>query len=248
MDKTTNRVKCLVVDDEKVARDIICSHLAQISRLHVLATCSSAIEALSMVHEQEVDLVFLDINMPELSGLSFAKSLNKQIKVIFTTAHREYAIEGFELQALDYLLKPISFERLFSAVNRYFEIYARLKPVSPTASLTQSPSGSFFFVKADRKMVKVVLDEVSYIESLKDYLKIHTQSGTVVTRETISNIEVRLPRAAFLRIHRSYIVAIKAISSFTHEYVEVGKMMLPVSRSYKAEVNERLMEEGYSAL
>lgn len=242
MDRAANRVNCLVVDDEKVARDIICSHLSQISRLHVLAACSSAVEALSVVHEQPVDLVFLDINMPELSGLSFAKSLNKQIKVVFTTAHREYAIEGFELQALDYLLKPISFERLFSAVNRYFEIYAKLTPASIEVSTTQSMPEKFFFVKSDRKMVKVVLDEVTYIESLKDYLKIHTESGTILTRETISNIEVRLPRAAFLRIHRSYIVAIKAIRSFTHEYVEVGKMMLPVSRSYKAEVNERLIE------
>lgn len=231
-------VNCLIVDDERVAREIIGSHLAQIKQLHVVAVCCSAIEALNIVHEQQVDLVFLDINMPGLSGLSFAKSLNKQIKVIFTTAHREYAIEGFELQALDYLLKPISFERLFTAVNRYFEIYAEPREMRVEAK-TNEPE-KFFFVKADRKMVKIVLDEVSYIESLKDYLKIHMTGGVVVTRETISNIEARLPGAKFLRIHRSYIVAINAISSFTHEYVEVDKMMLPISRSHKSAVNERL--------
>jgi len=231
-------VNCLVVDDEKMARDIICSHLAQINSINVVASCSSALEAFNVIHEQSVDLVFLDINMPELSGLSFAKSLNKEIKVIFTTAYREYAIEGFELQALDYLLKPISFERIFKAVNHYFEIFPSSKEVQ-VFEKTPEPE-TFFFVKVERKMVKIVLDEVSYIESLKDYLKIHTLNGTVVTRETISNIEARLPKAKFLRIHRSYIVAINFITSYTQEYVEVAKMMLPISRSHKAEVNEQL--------
>lgn len=237
---TENRtlVNCLVVDDEKMARDIICSHLAQIDSINVVASCSSALEAFHVIHEQSVDLVFLDINMPELSGLSFAKSLNQEIKVIFTTAYREYAIEGFELQALDYLLKPISFERIFKAVNHYFEIFAKPQEVKVFEKTPEFQA--FFFVKVDRKMVKIILDEVSYIESLKDYLKINTLNGTVVTRETISNIEVRLPKAKFLRIHRSYIVAIDFISSYTQEYVEVAKMMLPISRTYKAEVNERL--------
>lgn len=238
MAKSTESVNCLVVDDEKVARDIICSHLSQIKRINVVASCSSAIEAFHVIHEQSVDLVFLDINMPELSGLSFAKSLNKEVKVIFTTAYREYAIDGFELQALDYLLKPISFERMFNAVSRYFEIYA--KPKEAQALVKAAEPEKFFFVKADRKMVKIVLEEVSYIESLKDYLKVHTKKGVVVTRETISNIEVRLPKASFLRIHRSYIVAIDFIDSYTQEYVEVDKMMLPISRSYKSEVNQRL--------
>lgn len=231
-------VNCLVVDDEKMARDIICSHLAQINSINVVANCSSALEAFHVIHEQPVDLVFLDINMPELSGLSFAKSLNKDVKIIFTTAYREYAIEGFELQALDYLLKPISFERIFKAVNHYFEIFARPKEVKALENIPEPLA--FIFVKVERKMVKILLSEVSYFESLKDYLKIHTFNGMVVTRETISNIEVRLPKAKFLRIHRSYIVAIDFISSYTQEYVEVAKMMLPISRTYKAEVNERL--------
>lgn len=238
MDKPVEPINCLVVDDEKVARDIIVTYLGQIKQVRLVASCKSAMEAFDVIHKESVDLVFLDINMPELSGLSFAKSLNKEIRVIFTTAHREYAIEGFELQALDYLLKPVSFERLFTAINRYFEIYASPKEVNQIEK--ESAPLKFFFVKADRKMVKVVLEDVTYIESLKDYLKIHTRDGVIVTRETISNIEVRLPRSAFLRIHRSYIVAIDSISSYTHEYVEVAKMMLPISRSYKGEVSERL--------
>lgn len=238
MSEVDEMVNCLVVDDEKVAREIICNHLSQIKRVKVVASCSSAIDAFNVINESRIDLIFLDINMPQLSGLSFAKSLNKEIKVIFTTAHREYAIEGFELQALDYLLKPVSFERLFKAINRYFEIPKKTISVSSTVPV-QEPV-KHFFVKADRKMVKIDLGEVYYVESFKDYLKIHTTNGLVVTRETISNIEVRLPSEKFLRIHRSFIVAIDFITSFTHEYVEVGKASLPISRSYKGEVSERL--------
>ncbi len=238
MAEPVNRISCLVVDDEKVARDIISSYLEQIPQMEIVASCSSAMEAFDVIHRQSVDLVFLDINMPGLSGLSFARSLNKDIRVIFTTAHREYAIEGFELRALDYLLKPISFERFFEAVNRYFEIAK--SPARVVHTTENAETEKSFFVKADRKMIRVVLDEVTYIESLKDYLKIHTKEGVVITRETISNIEARLPRSKFMRIHRSYIVAIEAISSYTHEYIEVADMMLPISRSYKQEISERL--------
>ncbi len=238
MAKARVQINCLVIDDEKVARDIICNHLEQIDSINVVASCRSALEAFHVIHQQSIDLVFLDINMPELSGLSFAKSLNKDVKVIFTTAYREYAIEGFELQALDYLLKPISFERIFKAVNRYFEVFDKpntVRIVEKTHEVEKS-----FFVKVERKMVKVVLDEVLYIESLKDYLKIHTAKATIVTRETISNIEARLPKAKFIRVHRSYIIGIDYINAYTQEYVEVDKTTLPISRSYKAEVNKRL--------
>ncbi|MFY0593983.1 LytR/AlgR family response regulator transcription factor [Roseivirga sp.] len=231
-------VNCLVVDDEKVARDIICNHLAQIASIKLAGSCSSALEAFHVIHEQSIDLVFLDINMPELSGLSFAKSLNKDIKVVFTTAYREYALEGFELHALDYLMKPISFERIFKAVNRYFEIFIQPKEIQVPEKAPEIRKS--FFVKVERKMVKIVINEVSHIESLKDYLKIHTSDGTIVTRETISNIEARLPKSNFLRIHRSYIVAINHIISYTQEYVELDGTTLPISRSYKAELNKRL--------
>ena len=180
----------------------------------------------------EVDLVFLDINMPEISGISFAKSINKNIKIIFTTAYRDYAFEGFELQAVDYLLKPISFERLLKAVNNYFEIYLNKN----SGEKTTQESNDFMFVRADRRMMKVDFEAITYIESFSDYLKIHLANETIVTRETISAIEAKLPSDEFLRIHRSFIIAINHISSFTNEEIIIKNKSLTISRSYKKEV------------
>ena len=177
-------------------------------------------------------MVFLDINMPEISGISFAKSINKNIKIIFTTAYRDYAVEGFELQAVDYLLKPISFDRLLKSVNNYFEIYSN---VNQQNGSIDTPT-DFMFVRSERRMVKIDFDSIIYIESYSDYLKIHLSRETLVTRETISAIEAKLPNNQFLRIHRSYIIAIKSISSFTHEEITIDNKSLSISRSYKKEV------------
>ena len=176
--------------------------------------------------------------MPEISGLSFAKSINKNIKVIFTTAYREYAIDGFDLQAVDYLLKPISFERLLQAVNKFLD--ESVTPVIEDFKENKYEKSDFIFVRSERKMVKINFSEINFIESFSDYLKIHIQEKVIVTRETISNIEVKLPQKQFIRIHRSYIAAISKIESFTNEFVEVHKKALPISRSYKKEVLDRL--------
>jgi DNA-binding LytR/AlgR family response regulator len=176
--------------------------------------------------------VFLDINMPEISGISFAKSINKDIKVIFTTAYRDYAVEGFELKAVDYLLKPISFERLQKAIDTYFDIYGTITETTPVVQ----DISNFMFVRSDRKMIKIDYACIRYIESYSDYIKIHTESDTIVTRETISAIEAKLPKQQFLRIHRSYIIAISYIQSFTNEYITIHKKALPISRSYKKDV------------
>jgi len=227
-------IQCIIVDDEPVAREILENHLNKIEAVTVVATCKNAIEAFNQLNANNIDLIFLDINMPEISGLSFAKSINTNIKVIFTTAYREYAIDGFDLQAVDYLLKPISFERLLIAVNKYlgensFEI------IESSSELTQEKS-DFIFVRADRKMIKINFSEINYIESLSDYIKIHLVNKTIVTRETITNIEAKLPQKEFLRIHRSYIISISKIDSFTNEFIEISKKALPISRSYKKEV------------
>jgi len=235
MSKTCN---CIIVDDEPMAREILENHLQKIEAINVVATCKNAIEAFNEINSTKIDLIFLDINMPEISGLSFAKSINKNIKVIFTTAYREYAIDGFNLQAVDYLLKPISFERLFQAVNKYL---GENKVVEVTNIPKITPEkNDFIFVRADRKMVKINFSEITFIESLSDYVKIHLNDKTIVTRETISNIEAKLPKSNFLRIHRSYIVAIAKIDSFTNEFIEVGKKAIPISRSYKKDVLSRL--------
>jgi len=229
-------ISCLIVDDEAMARDIIATHLSKISNIKVVASCSHAMEAFQVISSNTIDLVFLDINMPEISGISFAKSINKDIKIIFTTAYRDYAVEGFELQAVDYLLKPISFERLLKAINTYFEVYSNLK----NQDHLESESNPFMFVRADRRMIKVDFDTIIYIESYSDYIKIHLANQTIVTRETISAIEAKLPSKQFIRIHRSFIIALAHISSFTNEHVVIKGQALTISRSYKKEVLEKL--------
>ena len=228
-------VNSIIVDDEAVARDIIAMHLEKIDRVHVVAECCNAIEALNAISQNTIDLVFLDINMPEVSGIAFAKSLNKTIKVIFTTAYRDYAVEGFDVQAIDYVMKPISYERLLQAVNRYFE----LNDIN-TNAVSASEHQDYIFVRADRQMQKVDFDEIVYVESYSDYIKIHCSSRVIVTRENISAIADKLPNTQFLRIHRSYIVAISHISAFTNEHVTVRNRNLTISRSYKGSVLKRL--------
>jgi len=240
-------IRCIIVDDEPVARDILENHLAKIDAVKVVAGCKSAIEAFGIINSENVDLIFLDINMPEISGLSFARSINKNIKIIFTTAYREYAVDGFDLQAVDYLLKPISFERLLQAINKYLD---ENKPVNiaGTEEIIHERS-DYIFVRSDRKMIKINFSDIHFIESLSDYIKIHMapdshRDKTVVTRETISNIEARLPKNDFIRIHRSFIVSIANIASFTNEYVEIKGNEIPISRSYKKEVLQKLEKES----
>ena len=236
MQTTKPPVSCIIVDDEAIARDIIATHLSKIESIEVIAQCKNAIEAFNFISNHDVDLVFLDINMPEISGIAFAKSINKNIKIIFSTAYREYAVEGFDLQAVDYLLKPVSFERLLKAVNRYFEVNA-----VPKVSYTEKTDlNNFIFVRANRRMIKIDFDTILYIESYSDYIKIHLVNKVIVTRETISAIEAKVPNLHFMRIHRSYIVSLSKIQSFTNEDVTVNRIALPVSRSYKKDVLKRL--------
>lgn len=231
-------VNCIIVDDEPVAREILENHLHKVDAIKVVATCKNAIEAFNEISSNQIDLIFLDINMPEISGLSFAKSINKNIKIIFTTAYREYAVDGFNLQAVDYLLKPISFERLLQAINKYLGENIFVNTAS-TSEIVQEKS-DILFVRSDRKMVKINFSEIKYIESFSDYIKFHLNDKILVTRETISSIEAKLPKTDFLRIHRSYLVSISKIASFTNEFIEVDKKAIPISRSYKKDVLTRL--------
>lgn len=231
-----NPISCIIVDDELMAREIIAAHLSKISNIEIVKSCSNAIEAFNCISNNQIDLVFLDINMPEISGISFAKSINKDVKIIFTTAYRDYAVEGFELQAVDYLLKPIAFERLLKAVNTYFDVHN----VSNNSESKKEELNDFLFVRSDRRMVKIDFDNIAYIESYSDYIKIHLKNETVVTRETISAIEAKLPKQQFIRIHRSFIISIKQISSFTNEHINITNKALPISRSYKQSVLKQL--------
>lgn len=234
----TEIIRCILVDDEPVAREVLENHLAKINTVQVMARCKSALEAFQVINSEKVDLIFLDINMPEISGLSFARSINKHIKVIFTTAYREYAVDGFDLQAVDYLLKPISYERLLQAINKYRDENAPVRNYDPVEIMPER--SDYFFVRADRKMIKIDFAEIRFVESLSDYVKIHLADKTVVTRETITNIEAKLPQKDFIRTHRSFIVSIRNIDSFTGESIEMGKKQIPISRSYKKEVLQKL--------
>jgi len=236
MDKPAN---CIIVDDEPVAREILENHLERIETINIVASCKSAIEAFKIINTYPVDLIFLDINMPDISGLSFAKSMSKEYKVIFTTAYREYAVDGFDLRAVDYLLKPISFERLLQGVNKFFEESSTI--VHRQTGEIRFEKENSIFVRSDRKMVKVNFKDIVFIESLSDYIKIHIEGQKVlVTRDTLSNIEARLPVSDFIRIHRSFIVSIDKIKTFTSDTIGIGKHEVPISRSYRDAVIEKL--------
>lgn len=226
-------INCIVVDDEPIAREIIETHLSRLDYVNILDSCSNAFEAFNSLNKYEVDLLFLDINMPDVSGLTFAKAIGDQTKIIFTTAYREYAVEGFELAAVDYLLKPITFEKIVQALIKYKKIK---QPKAQTDSTKDSTENQSFFVRSDRKMVRVNYEDILYLESYSDYVKIHTTGQTIVTRELISRLENELPKKYFIRIHRSYIIAINKVKAYTNESVEIAGKELTISRSYKEEV------------
>lgn len=234
----SDKVTCMIVDDEPMAREIISSFVGKIHNLELVATCKNVSEAFSVLQKESIQLIFLDINMPEISGLSLAKSIQHKSQVIFTTAYREYAIEGFDLQAVDYLLKPISFDRFLKALQKYFDLHASKEIIKQ--EIVSEAKETSIFVRSDRKMVKVRFKEINYIESLSDYVKIFTDKETIITRETISNIESKLPSNEFLRTHRSYIVSMPKIDSFTNEFLELDKKAIPISRSYKENVLQKL--------
>ncbi len=234
----TKIFQCLIVDDEQPAREVIENHLKKINAVNIVASCKSAVEAFNYIGTHKIDLIFLDINMPEISGLSFAKSINKNIKIIFTTAYRDYAVEGFDLQAVDYLLKPVSFERLLQAINKYMDENIRFKTESKEEN--SKDISNFIFVRSERKMLKINFSDIHYIESLSDYIKLHLSGKTVIVRETITNIEAKLPKQDFIRVHRSFIVSIAKIDLFTNEYLEINGKIIPISRTYKNSVLQRL--------
>jgi len=226
-------VKCIIVDDEPMARDVIRRYIENVPILQLIAEFGNAIDALLFLQNHSVDLIFLDIHMPQLKGTEFAKALHHRPKIIFTTAYKEYALDGFDLDAIDYLLKPIRFDRFLRAVTKaYPQKSAELDASSQAVTVAKRSNSGFIYLKADRKMVKVMLDEILYIESARDYLKVFTENNAIITRQTITSIEAMLSENEFVRIHRSYIVSIKKIHSFTHEAVEIGKKELPIGKYY----------------
>ena len=201
---TNKKINCLTVDDEPLALSVLKKYIAAVECLELVGSCTNAVQALQMFQQHQIDLIFLDIQMPQIMGTDFIRTLKKYPKIIFTTAYRKYAVEGFELDAVDYLLKPISFERFFKAVNKVLQIDIHVPDsVYQTTEIIQEPVNACLFVRAERKMIKVLLNDILYIEGLSDYVKIITQSKTIVTKQLISALEETLPKENFIRIHRS---------------------------------------------
>jgi DNA-binding LytR/AlgR family response regulator len=234
------KIVCLAVDDEPPALEVLKNYIAAISALELAGTCNNAIEASNILMGKNIDLLFLDIQMPQLLGTDLIRTLKKPPKVIFTTAYRKFAVEGFELDAVDYLLKPISFERFLKAINKVMDVSLEKIPGSNQAAVAPPPADPFIHFRADRKMMKIALGDILYIESLKDYIKVVTRSRTIVTKQSISSLEENLPKDSFVRIHRSYIVSLSKIDSYTSELIEIAKQELPISRMYRLEVEKLL--------
>ena len=224
------KIHCAIIDDEPIARDILEEFIGQDERLSLHGNYKNAKEALKGMTTQPVELVFLDINMPGLTGFQFLKSMTNPPAVIFTTAYREHAMAGFDANAIDYLLKPIAIERFLLAVNKAWKFLRPSNPETEDAP-TVKENADFFFVKADGGLVKIFFDEILFIEALKEYVKIVTKEKSVITYHTISGLEEKLPTGKFYRIHRSYIVNIKAISSIEGFIVKMDKHELPISRN-----------------
>lgn len=227
-------IKCLVIDDEDLARELIESHLAQLNGFELVASCASAIEASAVLKKESVDLIFLDIEMPVLKGTDFYKNLLNKPKVIFTTAYRDYAIDGFDLDAVDYLLKPIVFARFFQAIERFLAT-TPMQTSSTEVNIDSRNQAAHIFVRKDRKQVKIELDKILYVQGLKDYVQIFLEEGTHTIKQGMSAFETILGQD-FLRVHRSYIVNQSKVTAWTNNDVEIGSIEIPIGDNFKAKV------------
>ncbi len=227
-------IRTLIVDDEPLALDILENYISKLPDLELIGKCDNAIDANDLIQKGEVDLVFLDISMPQMTGLELVKSLSNPPKVVFTTAYAEHAVEGFELNATDYLMKPIAFDRFLKAVNKVKE--------STDANVASgvAHSDDFFFVKADKKLVKVKFSEILYIEGLKDYVIIKKETGRVIALQTMKSLQAKLPSNLFQRVHRSYIVSIPRINAVVGNAIELTEdnkaKHIPIGKNYKDDV------------
>jgi DNA-binding LytR/AlgR family response regulator len=233
------KINCLIADDEEIARGIIESYVKQLDKLNLVAVCSNGVEVYNALEKNQIDLAFLDIQMPHLTGIDLLRTLKKPPAIILTTAFREFALEGYELNVLDYLLKPVSFERFLKAVDKYQSIN-NLKVIDDAIAPNKNDEAAFIYVRSDKKMVRVSLKDILYIEGLKDYVKIHLADKAIITYRTLTYFEETLSASQFLRVHRSYIISINHINAYTATQIEIGKAIIPIGNSYLKEVAKRL--------
>ena len=231
-------IKAIIVDDEPLAQDVIETHLEKLVDFELVAKCNNVVEAQEILSTEKVDIIFLDIQMPQITGIEFVKTMQNPPLIIFTTAYDNYAIEGFELNAVDYLLKPISFDRFMKAANKARNKFEGSSgPVISGKDLNQE---DYMFVKADKKLIKVNFDDIIYIEGLKDYVIIRMNEGRVITLQTMKSLEAKLPQDRFMRIHRSYIVGLNQIQAIIGNMVEITEKNqskhLPIGKNYREQL------------
>jgi DNA-binding LytR/AlgR family response regulator len=226
------KIQCLIVDDEPPARELLVSYIEKMDDLEIRGQCSNALEAFAFLQRNPVNLLFLDIQMPRMNGLELIKSLQQRPRIILTTAYREFAVEGFELDVLDYLVKPISFERFLKSISKYHQYNILNQPAS-TENNEEPFEKAYMYFKVNKDLVKIFLKEIVYIESIKDYVKIVTPGRSIITYQRIGFMEEKLPENKFVRIHKSYIISVDKIVSYNNEEVNVQSFSLPIGRNYK---------------
>jgi len=233
------KIHCLVIDDEPPALKILANYISRISSLEIVGQCKNAIEALDALQKRQVDVIFLDIKMPEILGTQFLKNLSHPPKVIFVTAYREYAVDGFDLDAVDYLVKPVSFERFFKAITKLNHLMG-LETLPAIAESKAMPEG-FVYIKVEKNMKKIFLNDIAYVEGWKDHVKVFLASNkTLVVRQSMNAMENLLSERLFLRVHRSYLVALDKIIGYNGFSVQLDAKEIPIGRLYKQAVMERL--------
>lgn len=237
------KINCVIADDEELARGIIESYIGKVEQLQLVATCANGAEVYNTLKNNAVDLLFLDIQMPQLTGIELLRTIKNPPPVIMTTAYREFALEGYELNVIDYLLKPISFERFLRAIDKYESLRnpgnTAISHHNPLPE-TNTDQQAFIYVKSDKKMVRILLKDILYIEGLKDYVKIQLADKSIVTYQTMNYFEEKFSANQFIRVHRSYIISMDHISAYSASQIEIGKKSIPIGSSYAKEVLKKL--------
>lgn len=235
------KIKTLIVDDEPHAVEIIQKYIRDFSQVELVGTCSNAVHAFQLLQDQSVDLIFLDIKMPGLLGTDLVRSLKNPPKVIFTTAYQDYALDGFDLNAIDYLLKPIPFDRFLKAMDKVFDLFKlQQQRVDVPVPGNEPKVEDYLYLRIDRKRVKINVNEIYWMESLKDYIKITLKDRVLISKQKIGVLEELLPEDKFIRIHRSFMVSMDKIESYHSYAIEILGKELPIGRNYKAECKKRL--------
>ena len=222
-------IRCVIIDDEPLAIKVVENHLKEFQNFEIVGVFNNPVDALSVLEKEKVNVIFLDINMPKMSGLEFAKVLDAKINVVITSAYREFAVESYELNVLDYLVKPIPFNRFLNTINK---ITKKIQVQEGLNSKTEETTDSFIFLKVDKKLVKIKFEDIFYIESLKDYIKVFTATENYLVHKSLTSITEEIPEKKFLRIHRSYTVAIDKIKSVEGNSVEISSKRIPIGRKY----------------